>query len=311
MNGKSDPVSGQAQSELHSLVIPYISPQNPGGGLPQIGEPLDFNRVAPDEVPEGKLKAVRYRVDSVIVRENVPAPKSAGKHKRGVIGKAPSATSLRNLVFTLNNCTPQMRSMITLTMTPKCHEDHSIKDHKQVLNAALTRLMRSGATGYVWVREHQRNGSAHWHVFSDMKAHDVPGMISVELSREWSVWFSDQYKRRNLHPDCHYKMSGQCQTWLGCVRVEELRSEAAGLYAAKEGGKRFQKVAPEKWAIDGGKWWGKSRNLECVPICTDIVDASEAACATVEIHGNPVDVVYKLQFNMGLKRNRPGYRPGW
>jgi hypothetical protein len=79
--------------------------------------------------------------------------------------------------------------------------------------------------------------------------------------------------------------------------VERLRADAAGKYAAKESGKRFQKVAPERW--QGVAWWRQSRNVKCVPVAIMTVDDRRLTKAKCTVNGETRYVPYRVQNGMG------------
>ena len=250
-----------------------------------------------------------YRTDAILERSFSGAGKNLENCERGVIGASPSRKSLQNLTFLLNNSDIPFGSMWTFTMTDKCHRDHSVKQHKKVLWALIQGLRRLGISQYVWVREFQENGSVHWHIFV---AYDVgrPGEINHELSSHWSKWFASQYRKMNGSAECVRKMSfGNGFTFHGCTQVEQLRTEAGGRYAAKEGAKRFQKQAPKKWA-KAGRWWGASRGIECSPIKTIQVDPDSLEGCEIEIDGQMRSVAFKLQHSRGLKERNSDEQQG-
>lgn len=243
---------------------------------------------------------VFYRTDAVLDRSYRPA--CAGVHfSRGNVKGEPTKRSLQNLVFLLNNCDTPMTSMITMTMTPQVHRMHDADTHKAALKAGLEKLRRQGVNQYCWVREHQASGSVHWHVFTDWNV-ESPGQINDTESQAWSHWFADYYGDRKANQRSHYFMkNGDGKDFRGCVRVEQLLTEAAGRYAGKEGAKRFQKEAPTKWRRAGCAWWRASRNVKCTPVKTETVQASTLDSTKVMIGGWERDVAFRVQFNRGLK----------
>lgn len=260
----------------------------------------------------GKVRVEVYRVDAILLRKGW-RPKCAGtKTRRSKIGNTMSIRSRRNLVFTLNNCTPRMRSMLTLTMSPLCHELCPPRVHKHALKLALQRLRDKGIEDYVWVREFQKNGSVHWHIFTSFRAGES-GEVNEELSSDWSRWWSDLYWKKLITPATlpeaskRHKLSewhmrhGNGGDFLGSCRFEELVTEAAGRYAAKEGSKTIQKLMPMTWFDSGGAWWRQSKSLTCEPICEEWINSSMLEVTEVEIKGKAESVAYKLQQNLGMK----------
>lgn len=242
---------------------------------------------------------VRYRTDAVLERSYRPAcADSSGGN--GVVSGEPSKRSLQNLCFLLNNCDVPMSSMLTLTMTPQVHRQHSPSVHKSALKASLERLRKRGTGQYCWVREHQENGSVHWHIFTDDEVGE-PGEINEGLTRDWIDWFAGYYEQRNANAKSVRNMkNGNFGDFRGCARFESLKTEAAGRYAGKEGAKRFQKQAPVKWRKAGCAWWRASRGVKCTPIETIDVLSSTVQGRIVTINGVEREVAFKVQFNQGV-----------
>jgi hypothetical protein len=253
----------------------------------------------------GRVSVTRYRTDAIVNRNwNGKAPDPFLENKRGEIGSEPSSKSLKNLVFLLNNSDVIFDRMVTLTLCPEAN-DLPVESHKNALRASLERLRRWKVSQYCWVREFQASGSVHWHIFtSGGKFTDLPsGAIDKEASRDWSKWWAGVYRKMGV-PDCsglRFMADGDGKGFLGSVRVERLRSDAGGRYAGKEGAKRFQKVPPEKWQLNGGAWWRGSRGITCTPIETTVIDAVELKAATVTINGEPKEIAYRMQYGLGVK----------
>ena len=260
----------------------------------------------------GQVLVDVYRVDAILMRKGW-RPKCAGTvTKRGKIGNVPSSRSLRNLVFVLNNSDIPMRSMLTLTMTPLAHKLVPPHVHRHAMKLCLQRLRDKGIRDYVWVREFQKNGSVHWHVFTSKQV-GSPGQVNEDLSFDWRHWWADLYWKKLISPatlpgakKCHklsewHMRHGNRNDFKGCCRFEELKTEAAGRYAAKEGAKRFQKLAPIEWLDEGGAWWRPSKSITCTPICEEWIHSSMLEVTEVEIKGKAESIAYKLQQNLGLK----------
>lgn len=240
-----------------------------------------------------------YRTDAVLIRSYKPV--CAGMvTESAAIGSVPSRRSIARLIFVLNNSDTPMRTMLTFTMTPEVNQA-SVKDHRSIFKRALQHLRDRNASDYVWVREFQENGSLHWHIFAAFECTPSDGDIDVSETRHWSDWFCKQYER--LLPDCDYSFmrSGDGNGFYGCVRVELLRTSAAGRYAGKEGGKRMQKMPPEKWQDGGGAWWRNSKGVKCTERKRITVPISEVDAAKVIVNGKAIDVPYRVQFNVGAK----------
>ena len=219
------------------------------------------------------------------------------------VGKAPSRKSLNKLVFILNNCDVTMKSMHTITVAKRVSKFITPEMSKGLLKAALQRLRRNACvTQYCWVREFQKNGSIHWHVFTDFECSGDG--VDLDQSADWSFWWANRVRdatgdMAGLHQQYQWMAEGDGNGFIGSVRVEKLRDEAAGRYAGKEGAKRFQKMAPAGWE-ESGRRWGASRSLTCTPIRRVQVRESSLQCATVKTKdGKTLDVPYRNQFGRG------------
>lgn len=266
-----------------------------------------------DDKPK-RAQVTVYRTDAVVNRRSWTPACAGTVGERGKIGAAPSSRSLRNLVFTLNNCDVPMRSMLTLTMSPLCHQLAEPGMHRKAFKLALQRLRDTGIRHWVWVREFQSNGSVHWHVFTERSV-AKPGDVNEDMTRDWIDYWSSLYWDRihkytgnvkafaaKLKRSRWHMENGNGGDFRGCCRFEELKTEAAGRYASKEGAKRFQKIAPGDWMLEGGGWWRAARCVECTPIKTAYVNADSLSTQSVTIgNGNKIDVAMKLQYSLGLK----------
>lgn len=247
------------------------------------------------------LSIDRYRTDAVVVRtyectrEVLPPEDSS-------VGRAPSRKSLQRLVFLLNNCDVPMTSMVTITYQADVSLALGVLDHKRHMHAALQRLRRQGGDRYIWVREFTERGIPHWHLFTNL---DCSEGVDEERSIDWSQWHSSQcwkdLKGAGFDRHLIHMADGDGKDFRGCVRVERLRDDAAGRYAGKEGAKRFQKIAPPKWA-KSGRWWAPSRNIKCTPTDRVQVLADSLASTKIELeNGTTLDVPFRLQFSKGKK----------
>ena len=241
-----------------------------------------------------------YRTDAVLVRSYTPA--CAGtKSASANIGEKMSTRSTRNLIFILNNSDVPMRSMLTFTMTPEVNDAASVKQHRKIFKNALQHLRDKHCSQYVWVREFQENESLHWHIFAAFDCEPTSGDVDEHLTTHWSNWFCNQYQKLFPGLDYTYMRHGNGSDFFGCVRVEKLRSDAAGRYAGKEGGKRLQKSPPEKWKQGGGAWWRNSKGLTCSVLDRVIVDVAEIDCGKIVANGKVLEVPYRVQFNASKK----------
>lgn len=242
----------------------------------------------------------QYRTDGVVLRSWTPsAAIEADRSPRGDIGAAPSRKSLQRLVFVLNNCDTPMASMLTLTMTPQVNAAHSVEEHRQSIKAVLQRLRRDGVGQYCWVREFQRNEGVHWHVFTDLHVGDA-GEINPILSGDWSHWWAKYFRKKNASVESYRKMIHGDGRGFQCCRFEQLRTDAGGRYAGKEGAKRFQKVPPKRWRQNGGAWWRASRGITCTPIRTVAVAADSLEWVQFKLpDGSTLETPLKVQFSKG------------
>jgi hypothetical protein len=191
--------------------------------------------------------------------------------------------------------------MVTATMTDGCEAAHTVEQHCRARATFVRKLKRDyGADQSVWVREFQSNGSVHWHIFLAIDV-AASGAVNEQMTRDLSAWWAEYYGHMNATArDVKFMKHGDGRDFLGSVRVEQLREDAAGRYAGKEGAKRFQKLAPPKWK-QGGAWWRGSRGLTCTPLFEAMVPASRIAKTLVEIKGNTEEVAYRMQYCLGLK----------
>lgn len=247
-------------------------------------------------------RMVTYRTDAVLVRSYKPACAGTVTENKGRIGGKPSRRSLQNLVFLLNNCDTPMQSMLTVTMADQVSRRNAVTFHRQTLKLALQRLRDTGVNQYCWVREFQRNGSVHWHIFTDRRVSKTSGRCNKHLSRSWSLWMANRYKRSGwCSEECFRKMTSDSNDgFVGCCRFEQLHGDIGGRYAGKEGSKRFQKLAPKRWRT-GGAWWRASRNVKCTPTGEKTIHGRYLEKAMVKINGVEREVPHRIQFNKGMR----------
>lgn len=271
------------------------------------------NQIPRDWTPENHAYAVevlknrrktmdvqQYRTDAVVVSRSWTPACAHVESKRGRIGGRPSKRSLTNLVFKLNNCDVPMESMFTVTMTPQVSRRNSVKFHQGTLAACLQKMRRDGIGQYCWVREFQENRSVHWHIFTDLEV-QANGKVNYDLSQHWSHWMVDRCKQGWIGDKDALKMiSPSWDGFAGCVRVEQLKGDAGGRYAGKEGSKRFQKVAPDRWK-HGGNWWYASRNIKCTPLGIKRLSVEALEHAELKINGKTRHIPYRVQFNKGTR----------
>lgn len=244
----------------------------------------------------------QYRTDAVVVSRSWTPACAHVESKRGRVGGRPSKRSLNNLVFKLNNCDVPMQSMFTITMQDQVSRRNSVEFHQGTLAAALQKMRRDGISQYCWVREFQENRSVHWHVFTDLKV-ERSGKINHKLSSRWSQWMVDRYRQGWISDDAAQKMvTPSHDGFVGCVRVEQLKGDAGGRYAGKEGSKRFQKRAPKRWK-HGGNWWYPSRNIKCTPLGIKRLSVEALEHAEVKINGKTRNIPFRVQFNKGTRPN--------
>ena len=240
----------------------------------------------------------QYRTDAVVVSRSWKPACAHQATQRGRIGGRPSAKSLNNLVFKLNNCDVPMQSMITITMADEVSRRNSVEFHQATLKAALQKLRRDGVNQYCWVREFQKNGSVHWHIFTDLVV-GAAGEVNRELSTLWQWWMVDRYRQGWINQRCIDDMTSPGKDgFVGCIRVEQLHGDIGGRYAGKEGSKRFQKIAPKRWR-DGGAWWRASRNVQCTPEGIKRLSVEALEHAEIKINGKTRHIPYRVQFNRG------------
>lgn len=259
-----------------------------------------------------------FRTDAVFHRESPHKPPT-NVGKRGVInGLTPSADSLKRLIFLLNNCDRQMRSMATITFQDEIGIAIPVECHKRFLKNFCQRLRdKFDGIEFVWVREFQSSrlieghscevSPVHWHVFTTMAVDagcEKSNCVDREMSAEWSAWLVKAV-RKLMRGEPEYDnelISRMLQGGRhdGCVRWENLYGPAGGRYAAKEGAKRFQKVAPEKWQVGGGEWWDSSKSITCTPLGWRFTHHSHLKTAAVKLgNGEKRNVTLKHQWGKG------------
>lgn len=290
--------------------------------------------------PEGgvieKAAFVRLlKVDSLVVGSPSHGKPPKGRGKRGVInGLFPSRRSLAEVSLLLGNCEPEIKSMITATMTDVVHALFSVETHRQVVHAFCVLLGRRGFKDYCLVREFQENGSVHWHFFV-AKAVDDSGLggklesVDLPLSQELSKCFARLYAKRTKCPLCksgkydvcealngacilgesfRRMTSPHCEDFLGCVRAERMRCEAAAArYAAKEGSKRFQKRPTDRrWREGGGAWCRHSRGFTIPEFGDVMVSVDELAIFKGKAaNGFEIEAPYRIQHGRGINGSNP------
>jgi len=189
-----------------------------------------------------------------------------------------------NLAVVLSNSTPVFDSMVTITGDPCSMADLESQGYaKRALDAILKSLKRKGMTHYCWVREYQKNGSLHFHIFTHGLA--VAGGsfdrgLSIEVSQTWA------YIAGKLVGYHNAKMAR------ASCRVERLR-KPAGCYAAKEASKRVQKSKHG----NGMAWWRCGRNTKIEQGQIEEVPISQMAGKNVESSGVVQFVPFTLQFH--------------
>ena len=267
-------------------------------------ERLDLERrvFAPKRPTLKTMDLQQYRTDAVVVSRSWKPACADQPSQRGVVGGRPSRRSLNNLIFLLNNCDVIMQSMFTITMPDQVSRRNSVEFHQATLKAALQKMRRDGIRQYCQVREFQKNGSVHWHVFTDLCV-GQPNEVNSDLSSHWSIWMADRCSQGWCSSDCYYKMThSSSDGFVGCVRVEQLSGDIGGRYAGKEGGKRFQKIAPKRW-VNAGRWWSASRNVKCSPVAVKRLAVEALEHAEMQINGKTRHIPYRVQFNKGTHPN--------
>lgn len=245
---------------------------------------------------------VTYRTDAVLVRSYKPACAGTITKEKGTIGGKPSKRSLQRLVFLLNNCDVPMTAMLTITMRDVVCHRNTVAFHRKTIRLACQRLRDNGVNQYCWVREFQGNGRVHWHIFTDQNCNANAKGIDYDESKRWSRWLVNRCKRYGWCNDesARKMMADSYDGFVGCCRLERLKSDAGGRYAGKEGAKRYQKVAPKRWT-NGGAWWRASMNVKCTPTGERKINGRYLEAATVKINGKEIDVPHRIQFNKGKK----------
>lgn len=155
--------------------------------------------------------------------------------KRGIVRKFTDA-SRRRFVYRLSNWRGADRF---LTLTTRANERHALRSSR-ALGRFLNWARGRGMGSYVWVRERQRRGAIHYHVWT-------AGLLAPaeEIREEWLRATGEDHDfaaRRHA------------------VRVVDWKGPA--WYAVAEGAKRVQKqpADPNKWGT-AGRFWSCSHSV--------------------------------------------------
>ena len=246
-------------------------------------------------------RLVTYRTDAVLVRSYKPCCAGTVTASKGKIGGKPSRRSLQRLTFLLNNCDTPMTSMLTITMRDQVCWRNSVSFHRKTIRLACQRLRDTDCSQYCWVREFQKGGRVHWHIFTDHQIDGKGREVDRDRSKAWSRWLVQRYKKSGWcnEESARLMMADSYDGFVGCCRLEKLMSpDAGGRYAGKEGAKRYQKDAPPRW-LDGGAWWRASRNVICTPTGEKKIHGRYLQKTTVEIDGDEREVPHRIQFGKG------------
>lgn len=329
MESTSTVGGSQVQPAPSSLVNDGISGKTVEASVGTIGESWDPDSFQTEEKRDYLVKVVVFRNEAVAVFEGTPRTPPGGE-KRGLVAGA-SRESLNRLFLRANNTPIHFKSMSTTTIHNDLWQLLEPRKVKEVHHQFIKLAQRRGlGQDYIWVREHQKNGSPHFHnlhpeqVQSTFTAFDGAwGEVAIDfdLSREFSIWWTVRIGKLLKHVCCHagdefrkHSESGCpiCRAlrkmafpqtnqagFLGCVRFERLRAvDNVGGYFSKELSKRFQKEPPELWQ-NAGRYWGHSKNVVPKPLGMFLVPVSKLHTFDMEWDGREVKIVQKLQYGMG------------
>ena len=190
------------------------------------------------DLPDHSQYRVRRhgRVYEVIPIHSVTPSKSEGeKSARGKI-KGMSPASFGRMICNLSRV-ERFDGFITLTYPGKWREAAKTpRASKKALSNFHFKLRSRfpNITGGIWILEFQKRGAPHYHIWT---IHKDP---KLNQSEDIDRFVKDQWQRHS---------GGKVSNFEPCRAPD-----AAARYAAKEGGKRFQKDPPVDW--DPGRFWG-------------------------------------------------------
>jgi len=226
------------------------------------------------EVPYEILKHGRVFefIPSAKVIGSAPG-KDDGKPKRGKI-KGLSAGSWGRMIRTLSRI-PILEGFGTLTLPgawkTKISDGKDLKRHFNNWHRSVSRIYPDQFSGMVWILEFQKRGAPHFHFWTIGKP---PENGSETISRDW---FGRVGADRN--------------EW-----VETIHADSAARYAAKESGKRFQKIPPV--GFRSGRMYGTrgELNLLSVENCGRAI-AADLPPEILGKNGKPFRVVFGDSFD--------------
>ncbi len=181
-------------------------------------------------------------VDEHFVGESI-RPRWYGKlhaigGKRGII-RTFSESSRRRFVYRLSNWRGADR-LITLTTHAN---ERSARRSGRSLSRFLNWARSRGLQSYVWIRERQRRGAIHYHLWTDGFGPDVAS--KRELTKAWTAATGERWSRA-----------------AAARSVDPIPWNGPAWYAVQEASKRYQKQpAPvSKWG-SAGRFWACSRDV--------------------------------------------------
>lgn len=177
-----------------------------------------------------------------------------------------SAKSRQNCAFQLGNAETDWLAMVTLTYRTNPSSYEEVAGHRVRWFDSMRKEW--GRFDYAWFLEFTERGVAHYHVFVGSGG-DLGDAIRRERTRtvtrkgnpvailRGDVDASAVHHWRRITSDG----SDEWDAFQTGGIVERMRTpDAAGRYAAKEAGKRVQKIAP--WPVK--QWWNMSREIRPV-----------------------------------------------
>lgn len=186
--------------------------------------------------------------------------------------------SLTRLIWVVQTCSTDFKSMITLTYPQEIlpmlqNAEYTGKQSKQALHTVLVWLKRRFKASYLWFAEFTKQGIIHYHILTTVDA--ITPKARFDLA---SVWVGQVMHK----PDCwkyhHFSEIHAIQTKMAKVILHrkswQLEKIPGGMrrYATKYAAKPYQKQVPI-WYQDMGRFWGHSSDVS--PNAGDILPATE------------------------------------
>jgi hypothetical protein len=210
--------------------------------------------------PGAIVAAFVYSNDVIVVRRGKTGHGPPwGRTDRSITRFSPR--SYRHLCFVANNTSTNWQSMAVVTYPADFPSNGKlVKCH---LNKLLGWLRYHYAdVHYLWFLEFQKRGAPHVHILTDIRlsgCRDVRHASRAKLAKRWYDIVGSN--------DIDHRLAGT--SWDNEKKTNGLRR-----YVAKYAAKRSQKTVPPGYT-DVGRFWGKSRNVQCPIVKAIALDETE------------------------------------